>query len=123
MTYDDTDSPIPHSLFTLSDDLTGQSVQTITSATLSPNHPAAELKRLNDSLLSLLHDAGDQTTLLYRQSYTMDGLFHLLIKHGLSPVTEEGAMENAMPKNNFAKINPTPSPFHSDERTEEEEKW
>ena len=90
MTYDDHTPDITSTPISLPDDLTAQSLSALTSATLSPNHPAADLRQLNDQLFTLLHSEGDYTRLLYRQSSTLDALFHLMISHGLSHIIEDG---------------------------------
>jgi hypothetical protein len=46
-------------------------------------HPAADLKAMNDALLTLLHEEGDQSRLLTRQVQVMDSLFHLLLQNAV----------------------------------------
>jgi len=75
--------PFPQTPLTVSDDLTSQSLSNLARTGLSPNHPAAQLGAMNDTMHALMCSEGDQTRLLMRQAQTLDALFHFFIKHGI----------------------------------------
>ena len=102
MTHDN-DPPNPHqSPLTLPDDLTAEALTKLTSATLSPNHPATDLKRMNDKLLVLLHEEGDQTRLLLRQSAVLNSLFHFLLNQSTTDLDNDGTGKPALDLNQIA---------------------
>lgn len=113
MTHDDKTSPdlIPSSPSTpvnranITDtpyDLTAKTLSRLAADTLSPDHPAADLRAMNDSLLNLLFSEGDQSRMLARQAQVLDSLFHFLTQRGMAvastaPAYMDGDHEAAAP--------------------------
>jgi|GEM_PF-3774123 len=85
MPHDDETPPpsFPQTPLTVSDDLTSQSLSNLARTGLSPDHPAAQLGAMNDTMHALMCSEGDQTRLLMRQAQVLDALFHFFIKHGI----------------------------------------
>lgn len=75
---------------TLPDDMAAASLSALASATLSPDHPAADLKVMNDKLANLMLAEGDQSRTMLKQTQTLDAIFHYMIKQTLAPITEDG---------------------------------
>lgn len=95
-----TNSPVKRvaqSLRDLPNNMTAKSLSTLAGALHGKEHPAAQLARMNEELLTLMMEEGEQERLLRRQAQTLDALFHLMIDHGINiPKKEHMALRADM---------------------------
>jgi hypothetical protein len=65
--------------------LTATSLSQCANAVLGKAHPAANLEKMYDSLLSMMGSEGNGDALRRRQSQSLDAMFHTLFHMGMQP--------------------------------------